>query len=590
MDDALPLAERNHLFHAIDQAINDPDEFLTYAITNPAFQKFLSQIEYRGQSLWSRIKNWIKAAFGFTGKAPSWLDAALVASYDLLDASGTQTADFSGTDKMYARQGEQEAFKYRKAAVRTPSDLRAISERHQPTKEGHFSDFTKKNWGMLFRTYMVDRFDAFQRIADEMLDSVKATQMMYYLRVTNMISQYTGASMTNGPLQLKKFERAGQPAEYMFDSVEGANIVGLVDALEGEDHKVWADYIALERALEHKLGLKGLFGDAEPSISPEEQARILEYGRNNPAFQRARDIYREYNRGQVKLLLDTGVISEQEAADWIKRDYIPYYRVDPLGRIELMGDHPIKIGNIRDQKDIAHLVGSDKNLNDPFENIARNTRIMIGSAVRNMGARNTAYAFKELGLGELHRGDSKESFGRNVIHFKQDGLDWSFHVNTAENPKFAYIPGDILAKSLEGIATQVPKFLKLLQVPAKFLRDAITLNPLYMVRQLTRDPMHAWLSTGMDTKALLDAYKRVGNLMLHRDETGNLLRERGLVGGQLIQGTDEDMSRILHQLHAGQNVVSKVITGLHNLGVAADATTRAAMYDNFIDKITGTHL
>lgn len=471
-----------------------------------------------------------------------------------------------------------------RTGVNTPAELRDISRKSRPSPETRWDTVTKNGWGMVFRTQYVDRFDPFVRIARQIVDSVRASQMMYYLRMTDRVNQMVSEVMTHGPMALV------QPKDgkgWMYQSIKGANARDIVDTLRGEDINVWADYIALERAHAMKNGMYKLFGNAPPRISPEEQAKILEYGRNNPAFQKARDMYREFNAGIVKLLLDTGTITEAEAKDWTSRDYIPYFRKDDLGNIEMLGDHPIKIGNIRDQKDIAHLFGGDKKLDDPLENMARNARIMIGSAIRNQAAKNTAFELQKLGLGEFPKGRVRDEFGRNVIHFKEHGDDKSFVVNTGESEKFADIPGDVLSKSLEGVVTQIPTVLKLLQIPTKFLRDAVTLNPLYMMRQLTRDPVHAWLSTGMDTSALLNAYKRAINLMQHKDATGELLRERGLVGGQLIQGTDEDMSRIMSQIHAGQPVISKMISWLHDKGVAADATTRAALYDNFIKQGLG---
>jgi hypothetical protein len=105
--------------------------------------------------------------------------------------------------------------------------------------------------------------------------------------------------------------------------------------------------------------------------------------------------------------------------------------------------------------------------------------------------------------------------------------------------------------------------------------------PTYMFRQLLRDPMHAWISTGMDFSKAAKAMTRVRALANHRDETGNLLRERGLVGGQVIQGNDEDMGRIMAQLHAGEGILQQFHAKLQEYATASDAATRAAMYDSY---------
>jgi hypothetical protein len=267
----------------------------------------------------------------------------------------------------------------------------------------------------------------------------------------------------------------------------------------------------------------------------------------------------------------------------LSRDYIPFYRVDPNGDVRVMGEHPMKIGNVRDQADLARLVGSDRPLDDPFQNIATNTRIIMKLALQNEAAKSVAFTLKELGLAEINNSNlrGRAEQGRNVIHFKYKGVDRTALVNTAADSKYADVPSDLLVKGMEGIATTLPDFLRVLQMPARFLRNAITLMPTYMFRQLLRDPMHAWISTGMDFGKAAKAMTRVRALANHRDATGNLLRERGLVGGQVIQGTDEDMGRIMAQLHAGEGVMQQFHAKLQEYATASDAATRSAMYDAY---------
>jgi hypothetical protein len=86
----------------------------------------------------------------------------------------------------------------------------------------------------------------------------------------------------------------------------------------------------------------------------------------------------------------------------------------------------------------------------------------------------------------------------------------------------------------------------------------------------------------MDFGKAAGAFTRVRAIANHRDATGNLLRERGLVGGQVIQGNDEDMARIMAQLHAGEGVMQNFFAKLHEYASASDAATRAAIYDSHI--------
>lgn len=83
---------------AISQARSNPDEFFVRSLTDPLLQSYMANKRYEGKTLWQRFKDWVKTSlFGFKeeGTAPSWLDAALVASGELAEAMGNDSADWS---------------------------------------------------------------------------------------------------------------------------------------------------------------------------------------------------------------------------------------------------------------------------------------------------------------------------------------------------------------------------------------------------------------------------------------------------------------------------------------------------------------
>jgi len=92
---------------SIQQAANSPDEFFVRSLTDPDFQKYLAGVEYKGKSLFTKFKDWVKTnLFGFKkGTAPSWLDAALVASNNLSDAMAKDAPDFSRVDAVRRHEG-----------------------------------------------------------------------------------------------------------------------------------------------------------------------------------------------------------------------------------------------------------------------------------------------------------------------------------------------------------------------------------------------------------------------------------------------------------------------------------------------------
>ncbi len=87
----------------VREAARSPDEFITYALTNPETQAWMQSRRYRGRTLWERFKNFVAAALGLR-KAPTWLDAAMKVSGDVLAAAGEDAADFSASEALTQRK------------------------------------------------------------------------------------------------------------------------------------------------------------------------------------------------------------------------------------------------------------------------------------------------------------------------------------------------------------------------------------------------------------------------------------------------------------------------------------------------------
>lgn len=73
---------------AVNEARSSPDEFFVRSLTDPMLQSYLAAKRYEGRTLWQKFTGWVKSSlFGFDDApaAPSWLDAALDASGNLVN-------------------------------------------------------------------------------------------------------------------------------------------------------------------------------------------------------------------------------------------------------------------------------------------------------------------------------------------------------------------------------------------------------------------------------------------------------------------------------------------------------------------------
>jgi hypothetical protein len=455
-------------------------------------------------------------------------------------------------------------------------------------KEKSFVDKIKgEATGLIFKTKYIDRFAPIQAVANEMKDALKATQLMYFLRMHDQRMSFTSEVASNGPLNLK-------PAEdgkgMVIESTPGANLKDMAAALKDADvgnaeatSRIFTLYLAAKRA--KKVGLAKLnFSEDITQKMLDDTIKAVEGSpATKAAFEKAAGIYAEYNKGLINFAVKTGAIPKDIGAQLTKDgDYVPFYRQRADGSVllEIGGAPSIKIGNLADQPYLHELVGGDKPIFDVYTSALQNTAMLTDMALRNLATRNTAYALNEMGLlkeGGVRKGGDNVK-GPAIIRFKRDGENYYAEVNTDA----AGIPSELLVKGLEGVNTSLPNIVKLMNVPANLLRKWVTRNPAYALRQVVRDPLNAVMTTGLDTIPIVSSFKEISKMIRGKSEGEPLLQRRGILGGQVLTGTSEDMTKILRDVTAGKKGWEYRMAQLDQLAIQGDAATRVVMYNNFI--------
>jgi len=103
-------ANGEEITFAEETAAADPDELFARSLTSPEFQESLYAMNYQGKTLLERFKDWVKQyLFASEGTTPTWLDAALTGSRDILNASDTDSANFDFTAAISAKIKEGKA-------------------------------------------------------------------------------------------------------------------------------------------------------------------------------------------------------------------------------------------------------------------------------------------------------------------------------------------------------------------------------------------------------------------------------------------------------------------------------------------------
>jgi hypothetical protein len=97
-----------------------------------------------------------------------------------------------------------------------------------------------------------------------------------------------------------------------------------------------------------------------------------------------------------------------------------------------------------------------------------------------------------------------------------------------------------------------------------------------------RDPLNAAFVAGVDTMPVTESMKEIVNIWRGKSEGETLLRRSGILGGQTLTGTAEDMQKILNDLLSGNKGWDYRMAQLDKLAIQGDASTRVVMYNNYI--------
>jgi len=436
------------------------------------------------------------------------------------------------------------------------------------------------NLGLAFRTQVLDRLAPLEKVANEMLEPLKGMQMMYYLRMYDQRMSYTQQAVGVGVPQRVAKKRADGETEYVIESVEGPSLASVVGILKDTPNmnaeaanRLFTMYLLGKRAERvgyDKLNFKVPEAELRAVVKKIDGDDAL-----RDVFTKARDEYNSYNKGLMQLAIDCGAITPEEGARLsASNDYIPYYREQNGNAVLVIGGEGIvKIGNLREQPYLKELIGGEDKVLDFMTSSVQNTSMLIDMSLRNLAAKNAMYELVGLKLANFL---GAPIAGKDIVTFKDKGVEKYVRVATNE----IGIPSDLLVKGMEGIPLNNTGVVAALGMPATFLRRAVTMSPLYAFRQLVRDSVAAPLLSGANFTPVLGAIKELG-----ASATKTTLERRGITGGQIFVGTNEDLTKILRDLQSGKTLNwSTLISKAEGLSMEADAATRRAQYNSYLEQ------
>ena len=488
-------------------------------------------------------------------------------------------------------------------AYYTDSGMVSLSQTAAPTPKTALSNmvakpssalgFLKANlMGMNFRVQFVDRLAALDALVKKgveksIIPALKAMDVLYFSRFAGQRNNFAAEYLTSGVGRIENVK-----GERMYVGGKGPSMKDVADTLRGSGipakdlETSFTAFLIARRA--EVVGVDKL--DYSEKITDLEVKATLAQFANNKAFQKAADLYDQYNNNLIDLLVQAEALDPKKAERLKNSKYVPYYREKNNGIELVIGtEKPVRIGNFEDQPQLKELKGGVDKILPVFTGAVQNTQMIVDIVLRNMAAKSTAFVLHEMGLMDIRTGDGPRTPRANVVRFTmledQNGEKKLVEKYAMMKPEvgaaiFGNIPTELVVRGMEGIKTTIPGLVRLMGIPADILRSFVTKNPRYAVNQVFRDSMAAVITTGADFAPVVQTVKDMATM--NRNGMLGTLRGRGVVGGQVIVGATDDADKILRQITAGKPGWEMAMAKLDEFAMMGDAATRVSMYNSFL--------
>jgi hypothetical protein len=322
-----------------------------------------------------------------------------------------------------------------------------------------------------------------------------------------------------------------------------------------------------------------LNAQGKPDIFTEDDVKRAEaLEAKHPEFVQIQKEWTTFNNGLVQYLVDTGVLSEGDKARFTEfSDYIPFYR-------QMEGEKTIgpnifqSISGVKKPKKLSE--GTDKApLADFLETIVRNTQSSIQMGMKNVAAQRAIDRALEIEMAERLRPNAPT--GLDTVQVLEKG-----QVVTYQVADHLFIDA---VKSLN--MPELP-FIGLLSGPANFLRNMVTKDPGFMLANMVRDSMAAYVTSGVKMTPVADTVRNFGKAMAGTSPEFEALLNAGIGGGyefsQNIETSGKAFEKELKKKYEGKTLFQRILNpmtaptslweALEKGTTASDMATRIEVY------------
>ena len=370
-----------------------------------------------------------------------------------------------------------------------------------------------------------------------------------------------------------------QVVDFQHNGKKYRGLIDIIDLLMTKEH---GDLSKLAQA--YAISVRGKRLNEDGSVSPvtEEKARqireaVAKYtdaDGNNPIIEWY-GAWQAYNNQVIKFLEDTGVISGEVSNNWREAsDYIPFYRaLDPNANIGKITKGAF--GDLTKAGSFIPYKGSEAVVDIPLvEAIVKNVSAAIDMGMRNVAQQRIARDMQTLQLAKQVplKGDTDYP----TATFKVNGKPVRFEI---------YDP--LIFESMQAIdSSGIENFSRMYFGPfSNILRESVTRSPGFMIANMMRDTLSAFVTSGANFMPIYDTVKNAASDISRLERTGvvggyDFSVGTSLLGDDNIQKNFERELKRRNKEGSQLNIFTSLWDGLGRMTTRSDAATRQAVFDD----------
>ena len=282
--------------------------------------------------------------------------------------------------------------------------------------------------------------------------------------------------------------------------------------------------------------------------------------KNVPELKEIFGIWKDINDALTDLSEDTGVISKEQAQKYRdKKFYVPLFKArEDLAETFFHGSSAKNVA--KNYK----LEGADIDRNI-WENLQKQYAMTIAVAYENQTRKVATEQLQGFGLAKTVDNPNDPNIN---LRYKDDGKI----VNViAENPS------DIAAFQMMNY--ELGPIMKAISATTRVLRFGALVNPMFWIKQLIRDPIHASLTNSQVVTPFHSAVA-FAKVLNKSSESAKILEKYGVIGA--VDST-VDLKEYIEQLGKEKKTPQMLSSAMHKImqmHEASDAATRVAIFDS----------